>query len=301
MRFPAKIILFGEYGILLKSKALAIPYLSLNGRLCFQENSNEADDQAKSSNKELREFLQYAKNDSDGFSFLNLERLEAEIDKGIYFESSIPTGSGLGSSGAVTASLYHRYAPDSTKLELEEIRNQLAVMESKFHGVSSGIDPLTILLQSPVLIQEGSLVISSADLSSFFDGHSIFLVECPLRGSTLELVELFRLQYRNPAFKEKIDNEYLPLIALTIDNLLSADTLNFEKNLSRYSRFQLANFEKMIPENMRRHFEHGTESGDFNLKLCGSGGGGYLLAISSERERAENYFKVNHLDYNSYN
>ena len=168
MRFPAKIILFGEYGILLKSQALAIPYFHFSGSLGFPGESIEANERTKSSNGELKKFLQYAKDDRDRFGFLNMELLESEIDKGIYFESSIPAGSGLGSSGAVTAALYHRYALDSAKLEPEEIRNHLAIMESKFHGVSSGIDPLTIFLQRPVLIQE-TTGISSADLSSFFN------------------------------------------------------------------------------------------------------------------------------------
>jgi mevalonate kinase len=104
-------------------------------------------------------------------------------------------------------------------------------------------------------------------------------------------------QYRQPEFRKIIDNQYIILINQIIGSVVSADFESFETLMAGYSRFQLLNFKKMIPIPMRKHFKEGIRTKIFNLKLCGSGGGGYLLAISKERLKAEAYFNLNHLDY----
>jgi len=301
MKFPAKIILFGEYGILLKSKALAIPYSRYSGVLTLPAGLIEAETEwARVSNLELRKFLNYTRLNINKFRFLDLSRMEEEVDRGLYFDSSIPSGSGLGSSGALTAALFYRFALNPTDAAPEEIQGNMAVMESKFHGVSSGIDPLTSYLNKPVLLEGGTLKDSPVDLTYFFYNYHLFLIDSESRGNTRDLVELFRNQYLDPRFREKIDTEYIPLIDLTIDNLIKSNLCSFDVNILKYSQFQLTNLAKMIPDFMRKHFEHGIVTGDFYLKLCGSGGGGFLIALSRNRVSAENYFKMNHLSYHSY-
>jgi mevalonate kinase len=46
----------------------------------------------------------------------------------------------------------------------------------------------------------------------------------------------------------------------------------------------------MIPEKMRNYWEAGLNSDYFKLKLCGSGGGGFLLGISSDFKSTRKYF-----------
>ena len=53
----------------------------------------------------------------------------------------------------------------------------------------------------------------------------------------------------------------------------------------------------MIPLTMRKYFKYGIERGDFYLKLCGSGGGGYILGLARDCQRAASYFNLNHLEY----
>ena len=64
-----------------------------------------------------------------------------------------------------------------------------------------------------------------------------------------------------------------------------------------YSQFQLKYFSQMIDPAMTHFFQHGNDTGDFYLKICGSGGGGFILGISSQPEKAKAYFNLNHLDY----
>ena len=47
----------------------------------------------------------------------------------------------------------------------------------------------------------------------------------------------------------------------------------------------------MIPQNFHKIWETGIESNDYFLKLCGSGGGGYILGFSEDFEKAKSALK----------
>lgn len=298
MDFPAKILLFGEYGILLQSKALAIPYPRFSGRLRLPDTTASFPAEKEGwSNAGLKRLLLYFKSDSDRFPFLQLDHFEKEANQGLYFDSSIPSGFGLGSSGALTAAIYNRYAINSNSDQYNLIKAELAAIESCFHGVSSGIDPLTSLLGRAVLVEDGASLISTPDLSPWLNNCSLFLLNTHAKGHTGDLVAQFMEQYRQPLFQERIYQEYIPVVNQTISSATNNDPGIFSASMARYSQFQLTHFDKMIPASMKKYFAYGIESGDFYLKLCGSGGGGYLLALSHHRFEAETYFKVNHIDY----
>ena len=59
----------------------------------------------------MRFYEHLAALDTDLVSF-NLNDLKKDIDNGMYFDSSIPQGYGVGSSGALVASIYDKYADD---------------------------------------------------------------------------------------------------------------------------------------------------------------------------------------------
>jgi len=298
MNFPAKILLFGEYGILLNSMALAIPYSRFSGQFRFVDvSTNRLSGRETESNDELNKLFNYLNINALKFNHIDLIRMKEEIRRGLFFDSSIPSGFGLGSSGALTAALYTRYATGIPHSEYQKIKSNLAEIETYFHGTSSGIDPLTSFLKKPVLLENGTTRITTVDLSSFFNTYSLYLIDSHSKGETGNLVSHFMEQYRQSEFKEKIDCEYIPIINQTIGTITAGDFKSFEVSLARYSLFQLINFEEMIPVVMRKFFKYGIESGDFYLKLCGSGGGGYLLAISRKRSKTESYFLQNHLEH----
>ena len=302
MDFPAKILLFGEYGILLNSMALSVPFLRFSGRFGLSDHRFKylSDNEKKSSN-ELKRLLRYFKDSIDQFSFLDLEQFENDVNLGLYFDSSIPYRSGLGSSGALTAGIYSKYAINLQTMDYAKIRKQLASVEAYFHGSSSGIDPLTSYINQPLLIGNSNQAISTPDLSLFFENYTLFLINTDKKGNTGELVSHFLEKYKNQSFKDKIDVEYLPLIAQTIEAIIAGDFESFESLMKKYSMFQLSNLDEMIPVTIRKHFEYGIKTGDFQLKLCGSGGGGYLLALSRNFTKAEDYFIMNQLDYSFIN
>ena len=298
MEFPAKILLFGEYGILFHSMALALPYPRFSGKFSlWEDTADHLHEKEERSNQALKRLLHYLKSHSDKYAFLHLGHFEEEVNRGLYFDSSIPSGFGLGSSGALTAAIYKRYARNFSPDRYDSINAELAAIESCFHGVSSGIDPLTSLLGRAVLVAGSASTISTPDLSPWLNTFTLFLVNTHAKGNTGDLVTQFMEQYQNLAFQKKIHEMYIPVINQTIAAAIANDQGFFLSSLARYSQFQLEHFERMIPATMRKHFLYGLESGYFHLKICGSGGGGYLLAISTNHTLAENYFKMNHLDY----
>ena len=46
----------------------------------------------------------------------------------------------------------------------------------------------------------------------------------------------------------------------------------------------------MIPEKYEKYWQKGLQGEDFKLKLCGSGGGGFLLGIAKNYDKAKKYF-----------
>ena len=88
--YYAKILLFGEYGIINDSQGLSIPYDFYRGAFMQGE---ELSGKAQKSNASLKEYSCYLKElhqSGEALAALDLEALEADIKSGFYFDSSIP-------------------------------------------------------------------------------------------------------------------------------------------------------------------------------------------------------------------
>ena len=105
-KYHGKIILFGEYSMIFGYKALLIPYYSAYGE--WTSVINRPSERGFDSNQSLFSFYEYLCKD-DKFRILDLRRFEMELNAGLYFDSNIPSGYGVGSSGALVAATYDRY------------------------------------------------------------------------------------------------------------------------------------------------------------------------------------------------
>ena len=125
---------------------LSIPYNFYKGAF---KRDGKNDETATKSNQNLRKYLSHLRNlEAEGMlpTPLNLDAFEADINGGLYFDSSIPQGFGVGSSGALVAAIYDRYATEKINPEENLSRENLIAlkqifsqMESYFHGRSSGL------------------------------------------------------------------------------------------------------------------------------------------------------------------
>jgi mevalonate kinase len=86
-----------------------------------------------------------------------------------------------------------------------------------------------------------------------------------------------------------INAEMIPLIERNIESLLETDP-RLAKNMQRLSELQYTHFRSMIPEAFHRIWQYGLQTGLFSLKLCGSGGGGYVIGYTSSWIENMQYF-----------
>jgi len=289
--FYAKILLFGEYGIIKDSKGLAIPFNAYRGAL---KTSDNLTGQAKKSNESLFRFYTYLSNLKTNLVSFNLEDFKKDLEKGMYFDSSIPQGYGVGSSGALVASIYDNYAFDKitvlenlTRDKLLKLKEIFSVMESFFHGKSSGLDPLNSYLSLPILINSKENI-EPAGIPSQKEGKgAVFLLDSEQVGETEPMVNIFMNKMKNEGFRKMISDEFALYTDACIDDFLSGNVTSLFSNVKKLSKVVLKNFKPMIPDAFHKVWANGLKSNDYYLKLCGSGGGGYILGFTEDFEKAK--------------
>jgi len=297
--FYSKILLFGEYGIIKDSKGLSIPYNFYNGALKIDETMT-AD--IKKSNEKLKEFAVYLKqlsvNEPDLVQF-DMDALDQDLAEGMYFDSSIPQGYGVGSSGALVAAIYDKYANNKITVLENLNREKLLIlkqifgrMESFFHGTSSGLDPLNSYLSLPILINSKDHIEPTGIPSQKEEGRgAVFLIDSEIIGETAPMVNVFMENLKNEGFRNMMKLQFTKYTDLCVENFLKGDFKSLFRNTKQLSKIALNHFKPMIPEKFHQIWQHGIDSNDYYLKLCGSGGGGYILGFASDYEKAKQSLK----------
>jgi mevalonate kinase len=289
--FYAKILLFGEYGIIKDSKGLAIPYNSYQGALLISDDLSE---KAKDSNRKLKEFYSYLKELNDPEIQLRLDELQRDIELNLHFDSSIPQGYGVGSSGALVAAIYDKYADHKitvlenlTRDKLLKLKSTFSKMESFFHGKSSGLDPLNSYLSLPILINSKDNLEATGIPSQKEGKGAVFLLDSEMIGETQPMVNIFMNKMKNKGFRKMIDDDFARYTDQCIDDFLHGDVKSLFGNVKQLSKVVLKHFKPMIPSSFHQLWKKGIESNDYYLKLCGSGGGGYILGFTEDYEKAK--------------
>ena len=300
--FYSKILLFGEYGIIKDSKGLSIPYNFYNGALKVDTNLS---DDAKRSNDNLKRFAAYLKTleqKNPELVQFDLQALEKDIEKGMYFDSSIPQGYGVGSSGALVAAIYDKYATDKitvlenlTRDKLLKLKKIFGEMESFFHGKSSGLDPLNSYLSIPILINSKENIEPAGIPSQTENGTgAVFLLDSGTTGETGPMVSIFMENMKQEPFRKMLKEQFVKHTDACVEDFLKGDVKSLFGNVKKLSHTVLDNFKPMIPAQFHKLWKKGIETNDYYLKLCGSGGGGYILGFTEDIEKARKALK----DYN---
>ncbi|WP_373072396.1 mevalonate kinase [Zeaxanthinibacter enoshimensis] len=302
--FYSKILLFGEYGIIKDSKGLSIPYNFFKGALKTDENPSEA---AKKSNESLRNFAKYLENlqqEEAALVSFDLEALNNDIAGGMYFDSSIPQGYGIGSSGALVAAIYDKYALDKitvlenlTREKLVQLKTIFGKMESFFHGKSSGLDPLNSYLSLPILINSQDNIESTSIPSQNPEGKgAVFLLDSGITGETAPMVQIFMEKMKQDGFRTVLKEQFIKHTDACVEDFISGNVKSLFGNLKQLSRVVLNHFTPMIPEEFHTLWKEGIETNAYYLKLCGSGGGGYILGFTEDLEKAKAALKGHRLE-----
>ncbi|EAP88009.1 MULTISPECIES: mevalonate kinase family protein [Croceibacter] len=302
--FYSKILLFGEYGIIKDSKGLSIPYNFYNGALKIDENKS---DKTKDSNSNLKRFADYLNSlqiEQPELVSFDIESLNADISKGMYFDSSIPQGYGVGSSGALVAAIYDQYAQDKitvlenlTREKLLKLKSIFGEMESFFHGKSSGLDPLNSYLSIPILINSKDNIEPAGIPSQTENGKgAVFLLDSGSTGETAPMVQLFMENMKQEGFRKMLKDKFVKHTDACVDDFLKGDVKSLFGNIKQLSHVVLDNFKPMIPKQFHNLWKQGIDTNDYYLKLCGSGGGGYILGFTEDIDKARKSLQGHNLE-----
>jgi len=297
--YYAKILLFGEYGIIEDAMGLSIPYSNYKATFSFDAPESE---KAQKSNAHLRNYLQFLRNQETEGTLptpLQLDLFEADINNGMFFDSSIPQGFGVGSSGALVAATYDRYALEKidasdnlAATDIVRLKGILGELEAYFHGRSSGMDPLICYLKIPILINSktdlGKVNLPEEQLEG---AGAIFLLNTGEPGETQPLVNLFLERLKHEGFRNMIRNEFVKYNDECIKAFVKGDVKPLFRNLRKLSQLALDNFKPMIPHLFHALWKQGIDTRAYYLKLCGSGGGGYILGFTQDYEKARKLLK----------
>ncbi|WP_298900549.1 mevalonate kinase [uncultured Psychroserpens sp.] len=294
--FYSKILLFGEYGIIKDSKGLSIPYNFYNGALKTDENPSE---EAIKSNESLKQFVSYLKDMDDELVTFDMTALNRDVEAGMYFDSSIPQGYGVGSSGALVAAFYDKYAHNKitvlenlTREKLLKLKVIFSEMESFFHGKSSGLDPLNSYLSIPILINSKDNIEATGIPAQQANGKgAVFLLDSGIIGETAPMVRIFMENMKQEGFRSMLKDQFIKHTDACVEDFLKGDIKSLFKNTKQLSKVVFNHFKPMIPKQFHELWKKGIETNEYYLKLCGSGGGGYILGFTEDIDRAKQSLK----------
>ncbi len=285
-KFPAKVLLFGEYAVLEGSEALASPLKEFSGE--WSENPNPDHIPEVDVDGLIGHIEKLIDNKILDF---DIEQMRNDWDNGWRLSSDIPVGYGLGSSGAFTAALYYKYGPgDYRTMAPNKVKRHCALIESFFHGESSGLDP-TISIYGKAIhskyeweFVDGNIFDPIKD-----DGLRFFLYDSGKSRSSQSMIAHFKTQTTSPHFREKV---LQPLIERNQKAI--SYTLRGKKKLwdefKAISQLEFSHFEPMIIDGVKEIWaEMLVDDGPHLLKLCGAGGGGYYLGLSKDIDNSMRY------------
>lgn len=272
--YPSKLLLFGEYSVIRGSKAFAVPLARYGGAWDWASKV-----EAEALQQDLPRFAAWLGQQAVEMDF---SRFQQDLAEGLYFNSNIPTGYGLGSSGALVAAVYARYARNPIAPEdvarLPALKAELAALECFFHASSSGIDPFISYVDRPVVLS-GSGGMSVLPGVTWPQEFRFFLINTGKARQTGPLVQLFLGKCSAEPFQQQVEATLKPAVDAAIQAFLDLDEARLFSSTGAISRFQLTHFREMIPDEFLPLWERSLEGGDFRMKLCGAGGGGFLLGL----------------------
>lgn len=302
--FYSKILLFGEYGIIKDSKGLSIPYNFYNGALKIDEHHTVQTHQSNENLKRFSAYLEKLQQENSELVSFNLRKLNDDIEKGLYFDSSIPQGYGVGSSGALVAAIYDQYAADKitvlenlTREKLLKLKEIFGAMESFFHGKSSGLDPLNSYLSLPILINSQDHIEPAGIPSQPENGKgAVFLLDSGMTGETAPMVQIFMEKMKHEGFRNMLKDQFVKHTGACVEDFLKGDVKSLFSNIKDLSKVVLDNFKPMIPKQFHTLWKKGIDTNAYYLKLCGSGGGGYMLGFTEDIDKAKEALKGHTLE-----
>ena len=99
-----------------------------------------------------------------------------------------------------------------------------------------------------------------------------------------------------PAFRKMMKEEFIAISDRCIEHFLSGNISDLFSDVKKLSSVVLEHFSPMIPKRFQNVWEKGIETNAYYLKLCGSGGGGYILGFTQDMTKAKSLLADHQLE-----
>lgn len=283
--FNSKLLLFGEYTVLEGSSAVACPFQKFRAKFRLGDKNNFVG--------LYQDFHRYMKSlDLTPWKTAFREgEFEEACKMGMYFDPEIPVGYGIGSSGAFTAAIYDAFMAPLEQSDLKSLQSLFALIESYFHGKSSGFDPLVSYINKAIL-NDGKGNLKSVGLpADYFHPYGTYLIDSGQARSTATFVEVFRTKMEDSQFRKKYLSRLIAINEGLINSYIHNELdLGIIENLTELSKIQLNAFPEMILPEIAEIWQEVHDSGKHLIKLCGAGGGGFYYLFSSDIDDFKSLF-----------
>ncbi|WP_238785642.1 GHMP family kinase ATP-binding protein [Blattabacterium cuenoti] len=254
---------------------------------------------AKNSNKEIKKYCRFMMSKKLLYKKLNLSKLIKDLNNGIFFNSNIPQKYGLGSSGALISSIYNKYSENNKllvkKKNLIHLKKIFSIMESFFHGKSSGIDPLVCYIKKPILVKSINKlsIINNKNILLNFKKFKIFIIDSEITSGTKLMYKFFFNKLKEKKFKKIMKEEFTMYNKTCIKYFLKGEEDKLMENIKKISNWTFYNLTPMITKNIKNIWKNGIKNNNYYLKLCGSGGGGFYIGFTKNYDLIKNLKKIN--------
>ena len=110
-------------------------------------------------------------------------------------------------------------------------------------------------------------------------------------GETAPMVNIFMNKMKNDGFRKMLNEDFARYTDACIDDFLHGNVKSLFGNVKQLSKVVLSNFKPMIPNAFHTIWQQGIDTNAYYFKLCGSGGGGYILGFTKDYEKAKEMLK----------
>jgi len=268
-----KIILFGEHAVVYNKAGIAVPVDEVSTHVTIKQAN-------KFGYNSSHKLSHYEKTKLEFLFNVIFENLNVERNVNIDINSTIPLGSGLGSSASLSVALIRALCLHyNLHLSDEEINNIAFECEKIFHGRPSGIDNTVITYGKPVFFHKNKIEIINLKKPIY-----LVIADTGIKSDTKEVVEEVRRDYLKN--KEKFD---------MILNEIEQITINAKQMLEKGDLAQLG---KLMHSNhlllkdlgvsctkLNDFVLRASNAGAYGAKMVGAGKGGNIAALTDKDNR----------------
>jgi mevalonate kinase len=108
-----------------------------------------------------------------------------------------------------------------------------------------------------------------------------------MSGETAPMVHIFMEKMKQEGFRKVLKDQFIKHTDACVEDFINGNVKSLFGNLKQLSHVVLNHFKPMIPKEFHKLWKEGIESNTYYLKLCGSGGGGYILGFTEDLEKAK--------------